>query len=83
MTESVEAAEFLGGDYCVRYRGHDVPEHAIRGGDVLVIKEASQPPAPGTLVATINEDRRAQLAEFEPGVSFAGLVVGVMRRVDA
>lgn len=75
--------EFLAGDYCVRYRGVDVPEHAIRDRDILVLEEASVDPEPGALVAVVNEDRRAQLAEFERGLEFAGVVTGVMRRLDA
>ncbi len=79
--DTTTVPEYIEGDYCTRYRGEDVPAHAIRDGDVLVVaKPADEDPAAGTLVVTI-EDRKGRLAEFAPGMSFAGVVTGVMRRI--
>lgn len=79
--ETIDVPAIITGDYTTRYRGPDVPEHAIRDRDVLVVdKTDGKDPATGRLVVTI-VDRRMGLAEFEPGMTFAGLVVGVMRKV--
>jgi SOS-response transcriptional repressor LexA len=79
--ELITVPGYINGDYCTRYRGPDLHEQGIHDGDILVVaKPADKDPETGRLVVTIT-DRKGRLAKFEPGMSFEGVVTGVMRKI--